>query len=288
MLMQYKGKVCCLIGDPVEHTLSPLIHNIAFQKLGLDYVYVAFRVEKSMLKMAVDGIRALNIRGVNVTVPHKVEVVKYLDKVDELAEKIGAVNTIVNENGKLIGYNTDGLGAIKALKDSGFHLKGKKILILGAGGAARAVAYYVAKEGPSEMVILNRGVEKALELSYKIGYEMNVACRAEKLDEYNLKKTLEEMDLLINCTSVGMFPNAEETPVPKAFLKKRMTVMDIVYNPMYTRLLKDASDVGCNIICGLDMLVNQAALSFEIWTGLKAPVDEMRRTALEALRRDLS
>jgi len=285
--MQYKSKVCCLIGDPIEHTLSPLIHNIAFQKLGIDYVYVAFRVEKSMLKMAVDGIRALSIRGLNVTVPHKVEIIKYLDKVDELAEKIGAVNTIVNENGKLIGYNTDGLGAIKALKDNGFYIKSKRVLILGAGGAARAVAYYVAKEEPSEIIILNRSVEKALELSDKIGYEMNVACRAAKLDEDNLKRTLEDTDLLINCTSLGMFPKVDETPIPKAFLTKEMTVMDIVYNPMYTRLLRDAADVGCKIIYGLDMLVNQAALSFEIWTGIKAPIEEMKRIALEALRRDL-
>lgn len=285
--MQYKSKVCCLIGDPIEHTISPLIHNIAFQKLGLDYIYVAFRVEKSMLKMAVDGVRALNIRGLNVTIPHKVEIIKYLDKVDELAEKIGAVNTVVNEGGKLIGYNTDGPGAIKALQDKGFYPKGKRVLMLGAGGAARAIAYYVAKEEPSEIIILNRNVERALEVSGKIGSEMDIACKAAKLDEDNIKKALEKTDLLINCTSVGMFPKVNETLVPKAFLKKDMTVMDIVYNPIYTRLLREAADVGCNIIFGLDMLVKQAALSFEIWTGIKAPVEEMRRTALEVLSKDL-
>ncbi|MBC7090923.1 MAG: shikimate dehydrogenase [Nitrososphaeria archaeon] len=285
--MQYKSKVCCLIGDPIEHTISPLIHNIAFQKLGIDYVYVAFRVKKSMLKMAVDGVKALNIRGLNVTIPHKVEIINYLDKVDKLAENIGAVNTVVNEDGKLIGYNTDGPGAIKALQDKGFYLRGKRILILGAGGAARAIAYYIAREEPSEIIILNRSVEKALEVSDKIGCEMNISCKAAKLEEENLKKALENTDLLINCTSVGMFPNLEETLVPKAFLKMDMTVMDIVYNPIYTRLLREAADVGCNIICGIDMLVNQAALSFEIWTGIKAPVEEMRRTALEALRKDL-
>jgi len=286
--MQGRSEVCCLIGDPVEHTLSPLLHNTAFQRLGLNYVYVAFKVEKGMLEKAVEGARALSIRGLNVTIPHKVEIIKYLDEVEELAERIGAVNTVVNEGGKLVGYNTDGPGALKALHDGGFNPRGKSVLIVGAGGAARAIAYYVAKEKPSEITFLNRSLDRAEELSRKISREIGVSAKAVGLSYDSLKDALEDADLLINCTSVGMAPNIEETLIPKTLLRRDMTVMDIVYNPMYTRLLRDAADVGCRIVFGVDMLVNQAALSFEIWTGLKAPVEEMKEAALKALGESLS
>lgn len=281
--MVYDIKFCCLIGDPIEHTVSPMIHNTAFQKLGLNYMYLAFKVKKDMLKKAIDGVKALNIRGLNVTIPHKIEVIKYLDEVDETAKKIGAVNTIVNNDGILKGYNTDGKGALMAIKESGLDLKDKIVVIVGAGGAARAISYYVALEKPGKIIILNRTLERARKLAKDLIKETKVCCETRILEADQVRESLSDANLLINCTPVGMHPNVEETPVPKDCLRKNMTVMDIVYNPLKTGLLKNALEIGCKIINGLDMLVNQAALSFKIWTGMDAPLEIMKKVAFEAL-----
>ncbi len=286
--MTYNVSVCCLIGDPIEHTVSPIIHNTAFQALGLNYYYLAFKVKKDMLKKAIEGIRALNVKGLNVTIPHKIEVLKYLDEVDEVAEKIGAVNTILNDNGILKGYNTDGEGALMAIKKRGFDLKDRVVVIVGAGGAAKAIAYYIALEKPNKITILNRTPENAAKLAKSLRRETKVYCEAKILDTIQLEETLMDADLLINCTPLGMYPNIEKTPVPKNCLRKNMVIMDIVYNPLQTRLLKDATEVGCKTINGLDMLVNQAALSFKIWTGVEAPLEVMRKAALEVLEKERS
>ncbi|MCX8188952.1 MAG: shikimate dehydrogenase [Nitrososphaeria archaeon] len=283
--MVYDTRVCCLIGDPIEHTVSPIIHNAAFQKLGLNYLYLAFKVKKSMLKEAIEGIKALNIKGLNVTIPHKIEVVKYLNEVDEIAERIGAVNTIVNKDGVLKGYNTDGEGALMAIKENGFNLKNKIVAIVGAGGAARAVSHFIVLENPSKVTILNRTLENAIKLAEDLRKKTKVYCEAKTLDTYSIKESVTEADLLINCTSVGMYPDVEKTPIPKDYLKKDLVIMDIVYNPLQTRLLRDAVEIGCKIINGLDMLVNQAALSFKIWTGIEAPLDIMKKAALEVLEK---
>jgi shikimate dehydrogenase len=280
----YKTNVCCAIGDPIEHTLSPIIHNKAFQKLDLDFVYVAFRVREKMLQGAIDGMRAFNIRGMNVTIPHKVKVMDYLDFVDEVASDIGAANTIVNDSGTLVGYNTDGEGALRSLVKGGISLQGMKVLVLGAGGAARAVIYSAAKEKPDSVMILNRTGEKAEELADRVLAKTGIPVKARKLESQSLKEGMQDADLIINCTSVGMAPNINETLVPKNLLRKGLVVMDVVYVPFETRLLKDAREAGAVVIPGVDMFVNQAASAFEIWTGHKAPVDVMKEAAVEALK----
>ncbi|MEM3402961.1 MAG: shikimate dehydrogenase [Nitrososphaeria archaeon] len=282
--MTLNKKVCCVIGDPIEHTLSPLIHNRAFQDLGLDFVYVAFRVKKEALRKAVDGMRAFDIRGMNVTIPHKVEVVSLLDTVEDVAKDIGAVNTIVNDNGRLIGYNTDADAAIKTLSCSDMIPRNKIVVILGAGGVTRAIAYSIAKEKPDHIVILNRTREKAVELAEYILRKTGTPVMANQLDYESLARELKKADLVINCTPVGMAPNIDQSPIPKKLLRKEITVMDTVYNPLETRLLKDARDACSITISGLDMFIHQAALAFEKWTGRKAPLKVMREAAVQVLK----
>ncbi|MGQ9781777.1 MAG: shikimate dehydrogenase [Nitrososphaeria archaeon] len=282
-----KIKVCCVIGDPIEHTLSPLIHNKAFQYLGLDFVYVAFKVKKEALKKAVDGMRAFNIRGMNVTIPHKVRVADYLDAVDEAARDIGAVNTIVNDNGRLTGYNTDADAAVKALTDNDIILKDKKVIVLGAGGAARAITFSIAKEKPDQIVILNRTRERAKELAEHILRKTGTPVTANGLDHQSMTRELRNADLVINCTPIGMSPNIDQSPIPRRLLRREMTVMDAVYNPLETRLLKDAREASSTTVSGIDMFIHQAASAFEMWTGQKAPDHIMREVAVQALKGDL-
>ena len=279
-----KTKVCGVIGDPIEHTMSPVMHNAAFKELGLDYLYVSFRVRKEELGKAVESIRALNIRGLNVTTPHKVAIIPFLDELDPLVERIGAVNTIVNDDGVLTGYNTDATGFLQALLDKGVKPEGKNTVILGAGGASRAISFILAERG-AHLVILNRLLELdwAEELAHRISQVFKKEVRALELNEKNLEMMLEGADILINATSVGMSPDVDETPVPARLLKPALIVFDIVYNPIQTRLLKEAEAAGAQTIGGLDMLVWQGAIAFEKWTGRKAPLDLMRREVIKAL-----
>ena len=278
-----KTIVCGVIGDPIEHTMSPVMHNAAFKKLGIDYLYVPFRVKKEELEKAIAGMRALNVRGLNVTIPHKVEVISFLDKVDSLVEKIGAVNTIVNDDGVLTGYNTDATGFLQALLERGVEPKGKNTVILGAGGASRAISFILVERG-ANLVILNRQLELdwAEELAQRISQIFDKEVKALVLNEENLAEVLERAEVLVNTTSVGMSPNIEEIPVPARLLKPGLVVFDIVYNPIKTRLLREAEAAGIEAIGGLDMLVWQGALAFEKWTGHKAPVELMRREAIKA------
>ncbi len=285
-----KTIVCGVIGDPIEHTMSPVMHNAAFKKLGIDYLYVPFRVRKEELEKAIAGLRALNIRGLNVTIPHKVEVISFLDKVDPLVEKIGAVNTIVNDGGVLTGYNTDATGFLQALLERGVEPKGKNTVILGAGGASRAISFILAERG-AHLVILNRQLELdwAEELARRISQIFNKEVKALVLNEGNLAEVLERADVLVNATSVGMSPNIDETPVPARLLKPGLVVFDIVYNPVKTRLLGEAEAAGAQtLICGLDMLAWQGALAFEKWTGRKAPLELMKREVIRRLSSNLS
>ncbi len=279
-----KTKVCGVIGDPIEHTMSPVMHNAAFKELGLDYLYVSFRVRKEELGKAVESIRALNIRGLNVTTPHKVAIIPFLDELDPLVERIGAVNTIVNDDGVLTGYNTDATGFLQALLDKGVEPEGNNTVILGAGGASRAISFILAERG-AHLVILNRLLELdwAEELAQRISQVFKKEVRALELNEKNLEMMLEGADILINATSVGMSPDVDETPVPARLLKPALIVFDIVYNPIQTRLLKEAEAAGAQTIGGLDMLVWQGAIAFEKWTGRKAPLDLMRREVIKAL-----
>ncbi|MBS7640403.1 shikimate dehydrogenase [Candidatus Bathyarchaeota archaeon] len=276
-------KVCALIGCPVEHSLSPAMHNAAFQHLGLDYIYVAFNVPPERLGDAVLGIKGLGIYGVNVTMPHKINVIKYLDELDEGARLAGSVNTILNRGEKLVGYTTDGLGALRALRHAGVDPAGRKVVILGAGGASRAICFALANH-VRELIILNRTLERAVKLADELRRVFSfVGVRAGLLSENVLEDVLKDTDILINATSVGMKPNINETPVKRELLHGNLTVFDIVYEPLETRLLKEAKSVGARTVDGLWMLVYQGALSFEIWTGAKAPVEVMREAALKRL-----
>jgi shikimate dehydrogenase len=279
-----RTRLCGVIGDPVEHTMSPVMHNAAFEKMGVDYFYIPFRVKKEQLAKAIEGIRTLNIRGLNVTIPHKVAIIPFLDKLDRLVQKIGAVNTVVNDEGILTGYNTDATGFLQALLEKGVEPRGKNTVIVGAGGASRAISFVLAERG-SNLVILNRLLELdwAQQLASKISQIFTKEVEALELNEENLAEVLDEADILVNATSVGMSPNIDETLVPFNLLKPGLVVFDVVYNPIKTRLLKEAEQAGAKTISGIDMLVWQGALAFEKWTGLKAPTELMREEVIKVL-----
>lgn len=281
-----KTRLCGIIGDPVEHTMSPVMHNAAFRQTGLDYFYVPFKVKQGELAKAMEGVRALNIRGLNVTIPHKVAVIQFLDKLDQLAEKIGAVNTIVNDDGVLTGYNTDGAGFLQALLERKIEPQGKNIVILGAGGASRAISFFLADRG-AHLVILNRLLELdwAKELASRISQIFNKEVEALELNRENLAGALGKANILVNATSVGMTPNIDQTLVTSDLLKPDLIVVDIIYNPIKTRLLREAEAAGAKTINGLDMLVWQGALAFEKWTGVKAPVKLMREETIKVLEK---
>ncbi len=286
MVVSGKTKICGIIGDPIEHTMSPVMHNAAFKNKGVDYVYLAFRVKKEELGKAIEGMRALNIRGLSVTIPHKVAVIPFLDELDPLADKIGAVNTIVNDDGVLKGYNTDAIGFLQALFERGIEPKGKSVVILGAGGASRAISFILVERG-AHIVILNRLLELdwAKELARRILRTFAKEVEALELNRKNLAKALEKADILVNATSVGMSPNVSETPVTPDLLRPNLVVYDIVYNPIKTRLQREAEVAGATVISGLDMLVWQGALAFEKWTGRKAPVNLMKEEAIKLLEK---
>ncbi len=277
-----KIRICGIIGDPIEHTMSPLMHNAAFEKMGIDYWYLPFRVKKEALGKAIEGMRALNIKGLNVTIPHKVTVIPFLDKLDRFAERIGAVNTVVNDDGVLTGCNTDASGFLQALLERGIEPTEKKVVILGAGGASRAISFILAERG-SNLVILNRTLNKARELADRISQIFQRETEALKLDRENLARALSKADILVNTTSVGMYPDIDETPFTADLLSSGMVVFDIVYNPVKTRLLAEAEAAGAKTISGLDMFIWQGALVFEKWTGLKAPVELMREEVIKVL-----
>lgn len=264
-------KICCLIGDPVEHSLSPLIHNAGYEALGINFIYVSFRVKD--IKRAIDGIRGLGIRGASVTMPHKVSAVEYIDDIDEVAREIGAINTIVNNNDVLTGFNTDGGAALKTLGEV-TTLRGKRVVLIGSGGAALAIAVGLRRSG-AELVVLNRTVEKARRLAKLV----------DAGDFGNLEKlpVVFTADILINATPVGMWPRADESLIPKELLHSGLTVFDIVYNPKETRLLVEAKEKGCAVIYGYKMLLYQAAMQFELFTGYQAPLPVMEHTLTEAL-----
>jgi len=267
---------CGIIGNPVEHSLSPAIHNAAFRKLDLNYVYLAWRVES--IGDAIRGLRALgNFRGASVTIPHKVSAIHFLDEIEPTARQIGAINTIVSEQGRLIGFNTDATGALRALRDGGATLSGQRIVMLGSGGAARAIAFAVAVESKADkLVLLGVDGKERVALARDIQSKTGVTVEEYALDERALSRTLPEAQVLIHCTPVGMSPHPEATCVPAALLHSGLAVMDIVYNPRETTLLKQAKQSGCKTISGLDMFLNQAVAQFELWTNRPAPVEVMR------------
>ncbi|MDI6643311.1 MAG: shikimate dehydrogenase [Candidatus Hodarchaeaceae archaeon] len=277
-------KIFLLIGDPVEQTVSPAMHNAAFEKLGLNCVYAAVNVPPRFLADTIAGVRAMRISGLNVTIPHKIAVADLLDELDESASLAGAVNTIKNQRGKLIGFNTDGDGALQALEDKIGSVKGKEVVLLGAGGAARAIAFSLAKAG-ARLTISNRTVPRAKALALMIEQKLGMHARPISLNRDQLKKALKNADVLINATSVGMHPAVNQTLVTSDMMHRGLVVNDIVYKPIETRLLREARRAGAKTVNGLGMLVHQGALAFEIWTGKRAPIKVMEAAARKELRR---
>jgi len=255
--------------------LSPAMHNAAFRELGIDCVYVPFRVSHRSLRDAVQGLRSLGVLGFNVTVPHKIEIVNYLHRLDALARCIGAINTVQNAEGRLVGYNTDATGAVKALGQSGVRLKDSAFTILGAGGAARGIVFALAKISP-RIVVLNRTFEKAWKLKREVERRLRRNIEIGHLTKKNLAEALPTTDVLVNATSVGMEGNPNGLPIDQIRLGRNLTIFDIVYSRSETDLLRKARLAGCKTISGVEMLLHQGAAAFEIWTGRKAPLDIMR------------
>lgn len=267
---------CGVIGNPIEHSLSPAIHNAAFQKLALNFVYLAWKVDR--IGDAVRGLRALgNFRGASVTIPHKVAVLPLLDEVDTTARHIGAVNTIVAEEGQLVGMNTDATGALRALREGNAPLKGASVVIVGSGGAARAIAFALAAEAEVRRLhLLGIEVDERRNLATDLRDKTGVSVEEEDLDERRLKNVLPEARVLIHCTPVGMAPKIGRSCIPPKLLHRELIVMDVVYNPRETQLLIDARTAGCRTISGLEMFLYQAVAQFERWTGQSAPIQVMR------------
>ncbi|MFW9988511.1 MAG: shikimate dehydrogenase [Candidatus Odinarchaeota archaeon] len=277
-----KTKVLCVMGYPIEHSMSPTMHNAAIRDLNLDYIYLAFSILPDNLTTAIDGIKVFDIKGINITIPFKQTIIKYLDEVDPVALEIGAVNTIKNDEGFLSSRNTDAEGAMKALTDAGYKVSGKNILLLGAGGAGRAIAFMMAKE--SNKIVLSDMVEKRAEkLANEIKSKYGINIEGKNNTNRVLKEESKKADILINATPIGMYPNIDKSPIPSEFLHKDLFVFDVIYNPLKTKLLKDAAEKGCTTLSGLNMLVNQGVLAFEWWTNKKPNIDLMRNKIIEVL-----
>ena len=275
---------CAVIGNPIAHSLSPAIHNAAYDALDLDFVYVACQVED--VKGALAGMRALgNFRGMSITIPHKIEAMKHVDKVAEVDRSIGSINTVVHEGGRLLGFGTDGPGALKALTDAGVDVNGKNVLMLGAGGAARAISFTLArttKLAALALLDINETLLAGLSADLRAGTPATIHAAPFTAD--TLAAAMKRADIIIHCTSVGMHPKEDATLVPPDLFRPGQAVLDIVYTPLQTRLLIEAKERGLKVIPGIEMFVNQAVLQFERFTGERAPVDVMRRVVLERLQ----
>jgi len=269
------SKTFAVIGDPIDHSLSPNIHSAAFRELNLDCSYIAYRIPKEELEEEVESLKKIKIDGFNVTIPHKVEMMKYLDKLDESCSIIGAVNTVTNDNGILKGYNTDMDGFLDPFKKRNLSVKDLKVLLLGAGGAARAIVAGFAKEHAKSITIANRTLENAdsiAKFSNKIGLNANTI-KLEKVAD-----TAKNYDIVVNATSIGL--KNEPSPISLDGINSKTIVYDIVYMPINTDFLKKAKEKGAIVIYGYEMLLGQATRAFEIWHGMKAPYNAMKRALL--------
>lgn len=259
-------KLICLLGHPVRQSFSPSIHNYLSEKYNKNNVYLCFDVEKTNLKNAVEAVKVLGMKGCNVTIPHKVDIIDYLDEIDRNAKLIGAVNTVKNKLNKLIGFNTDGLGFIKSLMDKGYEIENKKIMILGAGGACRSIAVEMASNGVKSIEIRNRSDKNAKDISALINNNFKTKC--EFSTDIIEEKDLDNIDILINTTPVGM--ESKDCPIDINIIpNKNLIVCDIVYKPHDTQLLYWAKKHDLKIVHGIDMLINQGILAYEIWEDIK-------------------
>ena len=277
-------RVVGVIGDPIAHTRSPAMHNAAFEALGLDWLYVAFHVQPHDVEPALRGFRAAGMRGFNATIPHKQALATLIPDLTAEASFIGAVNTVVfGENDSVIGENTDASGFVAALDEAGIpRPTGKRAVVLGAGGAARAVVVALANVGVSEIVIVNRTVHRAEQLAKDVAARLPVRARAIQLANDALAAELDDAALLVNATAAGM-EGQEPLPIDAAVISPNVAVYDIIYTPRETPLLKAAASRGCATLNGIGMLVHQGAEAFELWTGVSAPIDVMRRALIASL-----
>jgi len=264
-------KTFAVIGDPIDHSLSPTIHNAAFRELGLDCTYIAYRIPKMELSSGLESLKSIMVTGFNVTIPHKIEMLKYLDDIDEDCKVIGAVNTVVNNDGKLKGYNTDLQGFLEPIKKRKLEIKNSNVLLLGAGGAARAIVMGFVKEKAISITIANRTIENAqslVDFAQKNGIEAK-SCTLDKIDANS------DYKFIVNATSIGL--KNESSPIDTSMINQDTVVYDIVYRPMNTNLIKQSKKIGATVIYGYEMLLSQAVKSFEIWHNIKAPYDTMKK-----------
>lgn len=275
MNIDWQTKLYFLIGDPVEKTLSPKLQNFIFKDGGTNSLYMAFKVEDKDLEKAIDGFRAINVGGFNVTIPHKQKVMKYLDEISDEAKAIGAVNTVNNVNGKLIGYNTDGPGLVQSMKNECVNIKDKNILILGAGGAGLGVSYAIGLEEPNSITIANRTLEKGEKLKYSLEKYFNFEVKLMDLSLKGLDKG--NIDIVINTTSVGMYPKEDEKPISLQSFRNGIVVYDIIYKPLKTKLIEEAEGKSCKTFNGVDMLLAQGIMGQKIWRGEEISKDSIRK-----------
>ncbi len=281
--MHLKTQLVGLIGHPIKHTYSPFIHNVAFELTGLDYIYLPFNVVPANLKSAIKGLVALGYRGFNVTIPHKVKVKEFMSKVSEEASFVGAINTVLIEEGKLFGYNTDVAGALESLYSYRKEISDNECVVIGAGGSARAVIYTLIKHfRPSKIHLVNRTEQRAETLRQFFKTKMKFdSFTVNELIPPDIKDIIKNSVLIVNATSVGMYPDEDDAVLTqKDLFSRQQIVFDLVYNPVQTKLLKLAQSNGARTVDGIKMLINQAAKSFEIWTGEKMPVEQVEKALL--------
>jgi len=277
-------RFCMVIGDPIAHSLSPAIHNAAYAERGLDFVYVACRVQD--VRGALAGMRAFsNFRGMSVTIPHKVTAMEFMDEIPEVDRAVGAINTVIHEQDKLVGINTDGPGALKALEDAGVDLNGKNVLMLGTGGAARAIAFTLAWDNrlaQLNLLDIDHAMMEKLAADLKAGTRTDIQFAA--MNDDNLTAAMATADVIVHCTPVGMHPKEGVSLVPAHLFRPGQVVFDVVYTPLETKLMADARARGLQAISGVEMFINQAVLQFERFTGESAPMEAMRQVVLEHLQ----
>lgn len=269
-----------IFADPVAHSMSPAMHNLAFQALGLDYIYMPFQITKAQLPQAMESIRTLNMRGVNLSMPHKESGAQLVDRLEGAAKLVGAINTIVNENGVLVGHLTDGKGFLESLKGANVDVTGLNVVMLGAGGAAKAVAVQAALDGAKTITVYNRTPAKAQDLANLINSSTD--CMAEAVDSLLLEAKIAKADLLINGTNLGMHPYENESLITDPeILHTGLVVADMIYDPPTTKLLELAQSKGCQTLNGKGMLLYQGAVAFELWTGRPFPIETIKEVMFD-------
>lgn len=278
-------KLVILLGNPLGHSVSPPMHNRVFEKLGMDYCYMPVEVSEENLKSVFSGLSKMNVAGFNVTIPHKINIMQYLDELDPLATIIGAVNTICFKEGKTIGYNTDGEGFKRSFEEeTNISVKGKRFFLLGCGGGARAIAMTLAFHGAENIYLHNRTPAKAESLADEINKKIRPCAKVAGQSLDDQRNAIADCDVLINCTSLGMHPHDDVMPIDESLLGSELIVADIVYNPLMTKLLRTAKDKGCTIVPGLGMLIYQGAAAFKLFTDIEPLVDEMSEEAYALMK----